>query len=58
MFALIARISQLIAAPAVRLRGAGPAQYLMEGAEACAGIDPQRAQELRGAAYAYLRVVR
>jgi hypothetical protein len=30
----------------------------MERAEACAGSDPQRAQELRGAAYAYLRVVR
>ena len=31
---------------------------LMDSAEACAGRNPQEAQELRNAAMAYLRVVR
>ena len=36
----------------------GVAQQLLERAEACAGRDPYRAQELRDAARAYLSVVR
>jgi hypothetical protein len=36
----------------------GVALQLMENADACAGTNPHDAQELREAAYAYLRVVR
>lgn len=36
----------------------GPARALMEGAEACAGLDPARSLELRRAAQAYLSVLR
>lgn len=39
-------------------RNAGVAAQLMERAEASAGRDPRRAAELRGAAIAYLGVVR
>lgn len=38
--------------------GQGVAQNLMERAEAGAGRNPQQAQELRSAAFAYLSVVR
>jgi hypothetical protein len=52
LFTLLARL--LSAAPATT----GVARRLMESAEARAGYSPQQAQELRHAAYAYLRVVR
>lgn len=59
MFALIAQLNRWLA-----LAGRGPAandslpQVLMERAEARAGLDPQQAEELRQAAFAYLSVVR
>ncbi|MDP3673011.1 MAG: hypothetical protein Q8R69_25385 [Telluria sp.] len=55
MYALFAQIARLMtAAPAPT----GVARRLMESAEARSGYSPQQAQELRRAAYAYLRVVR
>ena len=36
----------------------GVAESLMERADACASRNPLEAQQLRGAAYAFLRVVR
>ena len=36
----------------------GVAENLMERADACASRNPLEAQQLRGAAYAFLRVVR
>lgn len=36
----------------------GVAENLMQRADACASRNPLEAQELRGAAYAFLRVVR
>ena len=36
----------------------GVAHQLMESADASAGRDPRRAEELRRAAHAYLRVIR
>ncbi len=39
-------------------RRVGLASILLERADGCAGRDPQRAEELRSAAMAYLGVVR
>ena len=59
MYALLAQIVNFISQPALkRARSAGLARHLMEGAEACAGFDARQAQDLRNAAFAYLRVVR
>ena len=60
MNSLFAQIVRLMPAPAATdvTATAGVAQYLMERAEAGAGRDPHRAQELRSAACAYLSVVR
>ena len=58
MFALFAPISRFFSATKPVASRNGVAQQLMDRAEARAGTDPQEAQELRGAAYAYLRVVR
>ncbi len=56
MYLLFARIARFFAAPAAP---ASPmARSLMEGAEARAGYSPQQARELRGAAQAWLSVVR
>jgi len=57
MYAFLAPLSRLFSAKPAALRN-GVAQQLMDRAEARAGLDPQQAQELRDAAYAYLRVVR
>jgi hypothetical protein len=59
MHALIAQIARRLSLrqPA-NARRSGVARHLMESAEARAGSDPHCAQELRNAAYAYLRVVR
>jgi hypothetical protein len=57
MYSLFAQIARLFPAPQAAGQG-GVAQQLLESAEARAGLSPQHAQELRGAAYAYLRVVR
>ena len=55
MYSLFAQIARFVSpAPAP----AGVARRLMESAEARAGHSPEQAQELRRAAYAYLRVVR
>jgi hypothetical protein len=59
MFAFLAPIAHLLATR--RPAGAaatGVARRLLESAEARAGSDAHHAQELRGAAYAYLRVIR
>lgn len=55
MYALLAQIARLLSAAPVPT---GVARRLMESAEARAGYSPQQAEELRSAAYAYLRVVR
>jgi hypothetical protein len=55
LFSLIARFLPLASSVAPVN---GVAHNLMERAEAGAGRDPQQAQELRSAAYAYLSVVR
>lgn len=57
MYSLFAQIARLFPAGADARQG-GVAQQLMESAEARSGLSPQHAQELRSAAYAYLRVVR
>lgn len=57
MFPFIAQIARLIPAQAGS-QDNGVAHQLMERAEATAGQDPHRAQELREAASAFLRVVR
>lgn len=55
MYTLLAQIARLVApAPAP----AGVARRLLESAGSRAGHNPQQAEELRQAAYAYLRVVR
>ena len=58
MYALFSLIARFLPAFAPPLPTAGVARRLMESAEARAGSNPQQAQELRQAAYAYLRVVR
>jgi hypothetical protein len=55
MYALLAQIARLLSAAPVPT---GVARRLMESAEARAGYSPHQAEELRSAAYAYLRVVR
>lgn len=58
MYALFSQIARFFPAFAPSASTAGVARRLMESAEARAGSSPQQAQELRQAAYAYLRVVR
>ena len=59
MHALLAHLVSFLSRPASEpARSAGLAGHLMEGAEACAGFDARQAQDLRDAAFAYLRVVR
>jgi len=55
MYAFLAQIARLLAAAPAQ---DGVARNLMESAEARAGLSLQQAQELRGAACAYLSVVR
>lgn len=50
--------SLFIEGPNVAHRRVGLASNLLERADVCAGRDPQRADELRHAAMAYLGVVR
>ena len=56
MFALIARVARFLNPRAAD--GAVLPRRLLESAEARAGRDQRQAQELRGAAYAAMRVVR
>jgi regulator of sirC expression with transglutaminase-like and TPR domain len=61
MYALYCLLSQILRLASTRRLAArtdGIARQLLESAEARAGLNPQQAQELRGAALAYLRVVR
>lgn len=51
-------IHRVLPAPAIARRPTNLPAQLMERAEASAGTDPRRAAELRGAALAYLGVVR
>jgi len=55
MYALFTQIARLVSPPPAP---AGVARRLLESAGARAGHNPQEAEELRRAAYAYLRVVR
>jgi len=55
LFSQIARFFRALPPPSAQ---ADVARKLMESAEARAGSNPQQAQELREAAFAYLRVVR
>lgn len=57
MYTLFAQIARFLPAGAATEQN-GLAHQLMESAEACAGVDPQHAQELRVAACAFLSVVR
>ena len=56
----IARVFSLAPAHsnAAHAHAHGVAESLMERADACASRNPLEAQQLRGAAYAFLRVVR
>lgn len=58
MYSLISQIARFLPAATRVAPVNGVAHNLMERAEAGAGRDPQQAQELRSAAYAYLSVVR
>jgi regulator of sirC expression with transglutaminase-like and TPR domain len=58
MYTFIALLTRLQAFVGQRSQDAGVAQQLMASAEARAGLNPRQAQELRGAAYAFLSVVR
>ena len=58
MYALFARIARFLPSKQPPAVLNGVAHRLMEHAEARAGHDSQQARELRGAACAYLRVVR
>jgi hypothetical protein len=58
MYSLISQIARFLPAATRGTPVNGVAHNLMERAEARAGRNPQQAQELRTAAYAYLSVVR
>ena len=58
MFRLFAKIPGFMFFSTQRVPAGDVAHQLMECADAGAGRDPQRAQELRRAAQAYLRVIR
>jgi hypothetical protein len=58
MYSLISQIARFLPAATRVAPVNGVAHNLMERAEARAGRNPQQAQELRTAAYAYLSVVR
>lgn len=58
MFRLFAKLPGFLFFNALRVPASTVAHQLMECADASAGRDPRRAQELRSAARAYLRVIR
>ena len=58
MFRLFAKIPGFMFFSTQRVPASDVAHQLMECADAGAGRDPHRAQELRNAAQAYLRVIR
>jgi hypothetical protein len=57
MFSLVAQVARFFRFDAVETPSS-PAATLMESADSRAGLDAHHAQELRGAASAWLRVVR
>ena len=58
MYFLLAQIARVFASRRSRIGHAAVPRSLLERAEARAGTNPRQASELRGAALAYLRVVR
>ena len=58
MFRLISKLPGFMFFSTQRAPASDVAHQLMEYADAGAGRDPRRAQELRSAAQAYLRVIR
>ena len=58
MFRLLAKLPGFMSFSTQRAPASDVAHQLMERADAGAGRDPRRAQELRCAAHAYLRVIR
>jgi hypothetical protein len=58
MYRLLSQISRFLPQSAGFAPVHGVAHNLMERAEASSGRNPRQAQELRGAALAFLRVIR
>ena len=58
MFRILSKIASFMSSRNTAAPASEVAHQLMERAEAGAGRDPRRAQELRGAACAFLRVIR
>ena len=58
MFRILSKIASFMSSRNTAAPASEVAHQLMERAEAGAGRDPRRAQELRGAARAFLRVIR
>jgi hypothetical protein len=58
MSTLFSFVVRLFAPVRSRIGNAAIPRRLLEDAEACCGSNPHEAAELRGAAVAYLRVVR
>ncbi len=58
MYTVFAQIVRMFSIRPTVQKSDNPAQQLMHSAGACVGNSPHHAQELREAAYAYLRVVR
>jgi hypothetical protein len=58
MYTLFAQLVRFMTPARARMGHAAVPRRLLENAEALAGHNPRQAAELRGAALAYLRVVR
>ena len=58
MYVLFSQIARFFTPARNRIGHAAVPRQLLENAEARSGSNPRQAQELRGAALAYLRVVR
>ena len=58
MFCILSKITSFMSSRNTAAPASEVAHQLMERADAGAGRDPRRAQELRGAARAFLSVIR
>ena len=58
MFCILSKITSFMSSRNTAVPASEVAHQLMERADAGAGRDPRRAQELRGAARAFLSVIR
>ena len=58
MFRILSKIVSFMSSRNALAPASGVAHQLMERADASAGRDPHQAQELRGAARAFLSVIR